>query len=350
MAASLPIGISFYTFSLISYDLDVYRGRCKPARRILHLGVYAAMFPKLTSGPIVSYCELNSQVRSRTLSWQRIEYGLSLLIVGLSFKVILADHLAILWHDIQKAGFESISTPMAWLGIICCSVQLLLDFQGYSLMAVGIGHMLGFDLPENFRHPYRAGSISEFYRRWHISLGKWFRDYLYIPLGGNRGGTLCTVLNLMTVWLATSLWHGASAHFLLWGLSLGLLIVTEKLWTGRFLDSHPLFAHMYVLLLIPMTWVFFLIPDLSQIGLYFSRLFPLGGVQKVAFANDWLYYGRTYLRYFVGAFLVSCPLADRLWKKYWDHIVTKLLLLILFWICIYQVANGMHNPFRYLNF
>lgn len=350
LASTLPIGISFYTFSLLSYDVDVYRGKAKPARRILHLGVFAAMFPKFLSGPIVPYHQLSGQIRSRTISWPKMEYGLSLLIVGLSFKVILADHLAILWHDVQKVGFESISTPMAWLGIACCSVQLLFDFQGYSLMAVGIGSMLGFDFPENFYHPYGAGSIGEFYRRWHISLGSWFRDYLYIPLGGNRKGAFRTVTNLMVVWLVTGLWHGAAMNYVLWGLALGILIVLEKLCIGDFLRTHALLSHVYVLFFIPMTWVLFAIPDLSDAALYFSRLFPFRNTQEVVFSRDWLYYGKTYLWFFVGAFLVSCPLADRLWKKYWNHIVTKIVLLILFWICIYQINRGMHNPFRYLNF
>lgn len=350
LAASLPLGISFYTFCLLSYGIDVYRRERKPSRRLLHLGIFAAMFPKLLSGPITAYRELEPQIRRRTITLENIESGLSLLIVGLSFKVILADHLAILWHDIQTVGFESISTPLAWMGIACYSVQLLFDFQGYSLMAIGLGRMLGFDLPENFHHPYGARSISEFYRRWHMSLGQWFRDYLYIPLGGNRQGGLRTAVNLLYVWLVTGIWHGATANYLLWGLALGLLIVWEKFCIGGFLRKHPLFSHLYVLFFIPLSWVIFAIPDLGSMGQYFTRLFPFGQAGSPVFATDWLYYGKTYLWFFLGAFLVSCPLADRLWEKYWNHLVTKLLLLILFWICIYQIVNGMHNPFQYFSF
>ncbi len=188
MAPALPPGISFYTFTMLSIDIDVYRRTRQPPRSFLEHGTYTAMFPKLLSGPITEYHETIEQVRRRKVSAKGIEHGLSLMIAGLAFKVIIADTVGILWHDIQTVGFESISTPLAWMGAAAYSVQLLFDFQGYSLMAVGLGSMLGFQLPRNFDHPYRSRSISEYYRRWHMSLGRWFKDYLYIPLGGSRKG------------------------------------------------------------------------------------------------------------------------------------------------------------------
>ena len=186
------------------------------------------MFPKLLSGPITAYHDTIEQVRRRKITAKGVEYGLSLMIVGLAFKVIIADTVGILWHDIRTVGFESISTPLAWMGAAAYSVQLLFDFQGYSLMAVGLGSMLGFRLPRNFDHPYRSLSVSEYYRRWHMSLGRWFRDYLYIPLGGSRRGAARTVCNLLIVWLATGIWHGVTLNFLIWGLALGFFIVMES--------------------------------------------------------------------------------------------------------------------------
>lgn len=350
VAGTLPPGISFYTFTLLSADIDIYLRREQAPQSWLELGAYAAMFPKLLSGPITEYHCVIGQMRSRETSGKKVEYGLSLMIMGLSFKVLIADTLGILWHDIQTVGFESISTPLAWMGMAAYSVQLLFDFQGYSLMAVGLGHMLGFDLPQNFDHPYHSRSVSEYYRRWHISLGQWFRDYLYIPLGGSRTGTARTVLNLFIVWIVTGIWHGVTLNFLLWGLVLGTFIVLEKLFLGNFLDSHRLLSHLYIWLLIPLTWVIFAITDLKHLGIYFTRLFPFWGDGIAVNGKDWLLRGRDYLGFFLAALAVSCPLADSLWKKYWNTLPAKGVLLILFWVCVYRIVNGMHNPFMYLNF
>lgn len=350
MAPSLPPGISFYTFTLLSVDIDVYRRTEQPPESWLELGAFAAMFPKLLSGPIAQYHGTVEQLRRRRPNAKGIERGLSLLIVGLAFKVLIADPVGILWHDIQTVGFESISTPLAWMGAAAYSVQLLFDFQGYSLMALGLGSMLGFDLPQNFDHPYRSRSVSEYYRRWHMSLGKWFRDYLYIPLGGSRAGMARTVLNLLLVWLATGIWHGVTPNFLLWGMILGFFIVLEKLWLGKVLDAHRLLSHLYVWFLLPLTWVIFAITDLDGLRIYFSRLFPFWGVGIAVNPRDWIIHGRTYLGFFLAALAVSSPLADHLWKRFWNTLAAKLLLFGLFWICVYRIVTGLHNPFLYLNF
>lgn len=349
-APALPPGISFYTFTLLSVDIDVCLRRERCPGSWLELGIYAAMFPKLLSGPITEYHDTIDQVRRRKVTAKKIEYGLSLAILGLAFKVIIADALGILWHDIRTIGFESISTPLAWMGAAAYSVQLLFDFQGYSLMALGLGNMLGFDLPRNFDHPYRSRSISEYYRRWHMSLGRWFRDYLYIPLGGSRKGAARTALNLLAVWIVTGIWHGVTPNFLLWGLALGLFIVLEKFCLGGFLNRHKVFSHLYVWFVIPLTWVVFAIPDMAGLQIYFSRLFPFWGGGIAVNARDWLYHGRNYLGFFLGALALSCPLADYLWKKYWDKLAVKCALFALFWLCAYRLSNGLHNPFMYLDF
>lgn len=210
--------------------------------------------------------------------------------------------------------------------------------------------MLGFDLPRNFDHPYRSRSVGEYYRRWHMSLGQWFRDYLYIPLGGNRKGPVRTAFNLLTVWIVTGIWHGVTPNYLLWGLILGLLIVSEKFWLGRFLSRHGCISRLYVWILIPLTWVIFAIPDPHSLGVYFSRLFPFRGGGIAVSKNDWLRYGRNYLGFFLAALVVSCPAADYVWKKYWNTLAAKAMLFALFWLCVYRLVNGLHNPFLYLNF
>ncbi len=350
MAPSLPPGISFYTFALLTVAIDVYRRAERPPRSFLELGTFAAMFPKLLSGPITAYHDTIEQVRRRKVTAKGVEYGLSLMIVGLVFKVIIADTVGILWHDIQTVGFESISTPLAWMGAAAYSVQLLFDFQGYSLMAVGLGSMLGFQLPRNFDHPYRSLSVSEYYRRWHMSLGRWFRDYLYIPLGGSRRGAARTVCNLLVVWLATGIWHGVTLNFLIWGLALGFFIVMEKLWLGKLLNGHPVVGHLYVWFLIPLTWVVFAVTDLGSLGIYFTRLFPFWGGGIAVNPRDWIIHGKNYAGFFLAALAVSCPLADSVWKRFWNTLAAKVVLFALFWVCVYRIVTGLHNPFMYLGF
>ena len=349
-AETLPIGISFYTFTLLSADIDVFLRRERAPRNWMELGTYTAMFPRLLSGPITEYHTSIRQLRHRDTNGKKVEYGLSLVIAGLSLKVIIADTMGILWHYIQTVGFESISTPLAWMGAAAYSMQLFFDFQGYSLMAVGLGHMLGFDLPHNFDHPYRSRSISEYYRRWHISLGQWVRNYLYIPLGGSRKGAARTAFNLLAVWLVTGIWHGVTPNFILWGLILGTFIVLEKGFLGRLLDAHRLFSHLYIWFLIPLTWIIFAVTDLHSLGIYFTRLFPFWGSGIAVNAGDWVTQGRAYLGIFLAALAVSSPPTDYLWKKYWNTLPVKCILFVLFWVCVYRIVTGMHNPFMYRNF
>ena len=234
MTEKLPLGISFYTFQIAAYVIDVYWKKVPEERSFINLGTYLTMFPQLIAGPIVNYAEVNKSLRKRTVTFAEFEQGIRILIIGLGAKVIIADRIGMLWNSVQTIGFNSISTKLAWLGAIAYSMELYFDFSGYSMMAIGLGKMLGFQIPVNFRFPYISKSITEFWRRWHITLGRWFRDYVYIPLGGNRRGKGRTLFNLFVVWSLTALWHGADYNFLIWGgMLLGLMFI-EKL----FLYNH----------------------------------------------------------------------------------------------------------------
>ena len=350
LASGLPLGISFYTFTMLSYVLDVYKKKTAALRDYLEYGTYILLFPKLISGPIAQFANMAGQLKKHPIRLEKIEHGLTLFIIGLGYKVIIANHLAILWRDIQGIGFESISTPLAWMGAFGYSAQLFFDFQGYSLMAIGIGEMLGFDLPKNFDHPYRSRTVSEFYRRWHITLGRWFRDYLYIPLGGNRKGNAWTFFNLLIVWVVTGMWHGSTINFPLWGLILFVFIALERFVIRNFLEKHGWLAHLYIWFVIPLTWVVFAITKLSDLKVYFARLFPFFGTGIAVNAGDYLKYGRTYGVFFLLAFVVSLPFMDKILKKCWKKWWMKAILFVVLWICIYQIANGLNNPFMYFSF
>ena len=234
---TLPLGISFYTFQIVSYIVDVYYRRVPSEDSIVNLGAYLCMFPQLIAGPIVIYSDIRDALKEKSLSIYNLDSGFKTFILGLGYKVILANRIGTLWNDICTIGFESISTPLAWLGALAYSMQLYFDFNGYSLMAIGLGKMLGFNIPVNFRHPYMARSVTDFWRRWHITLGAWFKKYVYIPLGGNRRGKLCTMRNLLVVWFLVGFWHGAAWNFILWGLLIVVLQIIEKTFLLPFLTK-----------------------------------------------------------------------------------------------------------------
>ena len=346
----LPLGISFYTFKSVSYLIDVYRTQVDAERSFFAFGAYLCLFPQVVSGPIMRFSEAADGLRSRYNFWERVEDGLKWMVAGLAAKILIADRLAILWNDIQTIGLESISTPLAWLGAFGYSLQLYFDFAGYSMMAAGMGEMIGLPFLKNFDFPYASRSVSEFYRRWHMTLGSWFRDYVYIPLGGNRRGKKRTVCNLLLVWLLTGFWHGNGLHFVLWGLLLGLLVVLEKLWLGGILKKHPLLAHLYVLLVIPLTWMVFALPSLSQIGVYFCRLFPFWGkgiaVNPMDFAKELRMFAPT----FCAAALFCIPAAGRWFSRHKKDLPVVIALTVVFWVCVYQMVNMTENPFLYANF
>ena len=268
----------------------------------------------------------------------------------LGMKVLLADRLGFLWNDIQTIGFESISTPLAWLGAAAYSMELYFDFAGYSLIAVGIGRMIGLPAIKNFDQPYSSRSVSEFYRRWHMTLGSWFRDYLYIPLGGNRKGTLRTVFNLLLVWAVTGFWHGGGLHFILWGMILGLLVVIEKLWIGKWLKKSKILSHVYVLFVIPLTWMVFAIPTLPEIGVYFARLFPFFGVGSAVNPGDFAKELTLFIPELVGGILLCIPQVYRWCEKHRKNVIVVAALFVVFWYSVYRMANAANNPFMYANF
>ncbi len=346
----LPLGISFYTFQVLSYLVDVYRGDIRTEHSFVKLGTYISMFPQLVAGPIVTYSEVSRELKFRRCTLAQFDGGLKRFVWGLSMKVLLADRLAILWHEIQTTGFVSISTPLAWFGAVGYSMQIYFDFYGYSLMAVGLGEMLGFSLPENFDMPYISKSVREFYRRWHMTLGRWFRDYVYIPLGGSRKGVFRTVLNLLAVWILTSFWHGGSPNFLIWGLSLWLLITLERLLdkNNRIKKSRVL-SHLYVLFVIPLTWMCFAITDISELQVYFGRMFGFTAGINVNPADFVKAAGNYGVLFVVGIFMCT-PISKKLFERYRNKLVGMLVLAALFWWCVWRIMTEGNNPFMYLRF
>ena len=347
----LPVGLSFYTFKNLSYLIDVYRGETAAERSPVRFGAYLCMFPQIVSGPIMRYREAAGELSfERGISLYRLESGTKRIVAGLAAKVLIADRLAILWNDLQTVGFESISTPLAWLGAAGYSLQLYFDFWGYSLIAVGIGEIIGLPVIRNFHHPYASRSVSEFYRRWHMTLGSFFRDYVYIPLGGNRKGRGRTACNLLAVWLLTGLWHGNSVNFLLWGFALGVLIVLERLALRPFLEKHCLLSHLYVLLVIPLTWMVFAIPSLREMGIYFLRLFPLAGRPETVNPGDFLKELRSFAPTLLIAAVFCVPAVGRWCERHKNDTAVIAALFALFWLAVYQMANAVNNPFMYANF
>lgn len=344
----LPIGISFYTFQTMSYTIDVYRRDAPVQRNLISFGTYVTLFPQLIAGPIVKYKEVARELSSRTITVEKFASGVLLFIAGLSKKVLLANNIGALW-DYYKVQ-ASPSTLGAWLGIFAFSFQLYFDFSGYSDMARGLGRMFGFEFLENFNYPYLSKSASEFWRRWHISLGSWFREYLYIPLGGNRKGIARTILNLSVVWLLTGLWHGASWNFVLWGAYYGLILILEKLFLLRLLDRLPgAIRHLYALAVVLFGWVLFAVEDLHGIVIYFSALFGRGE----AFLPADLYQLQSYLPLLLVLAIGSTPLARtfslRLPQRARNLFLPAAAVLGLFF-CTAYLVDATYNPFLYFRF
>lgn len=351
----LPIGISFYTFQVLSYLIDVYRGDLLKEPSFLQFVTYIVMFPKLVSGPIITYDEVRTELRHREFTVSGLQEGLKVFIAGLAAKVLLADRIRILWQEVQVTGFESISTPLAWMAAVAFSLYLYFDFYGYSLMAIGLGRMLGFELPENFREPYMARSVRDFYRRWHVTLGRWFCKYLYIPLGGSRQGEFRTVCNLLVVWLLTAVWHGNTFNYLIWGLMLFLIIVLERQVENRGISKVfgdgglKVLPHLYLWAVIPVTWMCFAITDVSQLQVYLGRMF--GVVEGIhVSAGDWRRALGTYWYLFAAGFAACTPAAKWLFNKWKDRLPGLLVLAVLFWLCVWRLQTEGLNPFMYFNF
>lgn len=350
------IGVGFFTIQFIGYYLDVYRGNHPAARNFLTFANYIMFFPKILQGPIVSFADMEEKLSEPgKINPAKLERGMKAYILGLSYKVLVADRLASLWNGVQTVGFQSISTPLAWISMYSYSIQLFLDFQGYSLMAIGIAYMLGFELPKNFDSPYLSRSISEFYRRWHMSLGNWFKNYVYIPMGGSRNGKAKTILSLSVVWLLTGLWHGFTLNFLMWAGALLFFIILEKTLFSRVVKSKNFFAralgHLYVLFIIPLTWMLFAISEPERIMIFFTRLFDLQNIFVPINVNsqDYLTYLEDYWPFLLGGFVCIFPFIENILVKT-RLAMTRFISFSLFWLCIYMIMKNGNNPFMYLNF
>lgn len=346
---ALPLGISFYTFQIAAYAIDVYRRPQEYTKSFVSLGAYLTMFPQLVAGPIVLFSDVKKQLKKRTLHLDDLEEGLKVFVLGLSYKMLIANMVSTLWHEIQVVGIESISMPMAWLGALAFSFQLYFDFNGYSLMAIGLGRMLGFQLPRNFKQPYMAISVTDFWRRWHITLSSWFRDYVYIPLGGSRKGPVRTVFNLFVVWLFTGMWHGAGWNFVLWGLYYFAFLFLEKNLFGKFLENHRILSRIYTLLVVVTGWVIFNLNSLTEVGIYLKKmfLFSSGWNGNLHVTIDAL---KRYGIFFVIATIASTELIEKIYMKHRKKLWLKLILLVLFWVCIYRMEIAASNPFLYFRF
>ena len=346
----LPLGISFYVFQLSAYLMDVSRGTIERERKFWDFGAFIVAFPQLTMGPILRYGDLRRALKSRNPGREDIEQGFQLFCIGLAFKVLLADQLASLWSVLERIGFSYISTPLAWLGAVGYSLQLYFDFQGYSLMAIGLGRMLALPIARNFDEPYLSRSVCEFYRRWHITLGTWFRDYLYIPLGGSRRGAMRTFLSLAVVWLLTGFWHGLTPNYLIWAGVLFAFIVLEKAVLRRAFGRLRVLPHLYLLFVIVQTWVIFHIEQLGDLAAYFSRLYPFFGTSDAINYDDFQKYLSSYWWLFVAGILLCLPQPRRWYERYRNNPLVWLPLFAVFWVSVYFLATGNGNSFLYFRF
>ena len=348
----MPLGISFYTFQVVSYLVDVYRGEQRSVKNIINLGVYIAMFPQVTSGPIGLYSELEPTLLRRHCSVLNLESGLKTFILGMGAKMLLANPMGTLWAGMSRYGYETLSCPYAWLGAFGYSFQLYFDFAGYSLMAMGLGQMLGLYVPRNFDHPYISGSMAEFWRRWHMTLGRWFKKYLYFPLGGSRCSFAKTIRNTFVVWAFTGLWHGASWNFVLWGLIFFVLLTIERLGLGKLLAKTKVLKHIYVIFLIPLTWVVFALPNMQDIGTYFSRLFPFFADNTASFVNtkDVIRALHDYWYLLIACVVFCLPFPSRWYEKHKNSKLVILGLVLIYLMSVYKMQTQTSNPFLYYQF
>ncbi len=344
---TLPLGISFYTFQIASYVIDLYRGKIEAERNPLTLGTYLVMFPQLIAGPIVVYSRVSDQLKKRSIDLGNVSDGIMTFILGLSSKVLIANPVGQLWKDLETIGYGKISMPLAWLGVVAFTLQIYFDFNGYSLMAIGLGKMLGFDIPQNFNYPYVSTSLTEFWRRWHMTLSGWFRDYVYIPLGGNRKGTGRTYVNLFIVWFLTGFWHGAGWNFICWGLFFFVFLSMEKSFLGAFLEKHGVIARVYSLVFIGLSWMIFAITDFGQLGVYMTRLAAFGSLSG---CTDVVYYLRNYGVVIAAGCILSTPLLAGRFGKIRKKSGGVMIAAALLFACVCFLADASYNPFLYFRF
>ncbi|MEG0169997.1 MBOAT family O-acyltransferase [Anaerorhabdus sp.] len=351
---ALPIGISFYTFQTMSYTIDVYKKEIKAQKKFVTFAAFVTMFPQLIAGPIIQYKDINSQLESRKITVDNFSYGIYRFVQGLSKKVLLANNIGLIWEQISSSNLSVLSMGEAWLGAIAFSFQIYFDFSGYSDMAIGLGEMFGFHFRENFNYPYCSCSVTEFWRRWHISLGTWFREYVYIPLGGNRKGIYRQLINIFIVWFLTGFWHGASWNFIIWGLYFGILLIFEKLFLFRWFSFFPRWIkHIYTLFFIIISWVIFAVSDTAQLAEYLKAMINFNQITNSSF----LYYMESnYLLLTICAiFSLGIIKFNRTFFKNqlsdgFFSIIKIASLVILFVINVSFLVGETYNPFLYFRF
>lgn len=351
----LPIGISFYTFQSMSYTIDVYRGKAKAEKNPINFGAYISLFPQLIAGPIVRFSDIATQLRERTINLERIRYGVLRFVCGLGKKVLLANQAGEIFQTIANYKVSQMTTVSAWLGILAFMFQIYFDFSGYSDMAIGLMAVFGFEIPENFKYPYEAKSITEFWRRWHISLGNWFKEYVYIPLGGSRKGNARTFLNIFIVWFLTGLWHGATINFTLWGLYFCFFLIMEKTWLLKLLDKIPrVFSHIYALVVVYFGWLLFAWEDIHGHRVYMKAMLGMAGAGVVNEESLYLLVSNALLMVIMAIGCTSLPkyLAKKVTKK--DGVGASLCMsvyvAIILLLSIAYLVNGTYNPFLYFRF
>lgn len=351
LQVSLPIGISFYTFQTMSYTIDVYRNTVKVQKNIITFGTYVSLFPQLIAGPIVRYEDVAQQLMERRETLEQFTQGVKLFLVGMSKKILIANEMGNLWDAVRDSGASG-GAVGAWVGIIAYTFQIYFDFSGYSDMAIGLGRMFGFEFMKNFDYPYISKSITEFWRRWHISLGTWFREYVYIPLGGNRKGLGRQIINIGVVWFLTGLWHGASWNFILWGVYFGVLLMLEKIFLLRLLKKAPAaIAHLYSIFLFVFGWVIFYFEDMGEMGTFIARMFGSDGFMM---SGDIIPTVISYIPLLIAAGIISTPLITTLYHK----IKSKPVLyaadnagcILALLLCTSSLVSSSYNPFLYFKF
>lgn len=351
---ALPIGISFYTFQILSYTVDVYRGAVRAQKNFIDLAAYVALFPQLIAGPIVRYADVAAQLKERRHTPEKTALGMRRFLLGLGKKVLIANLLGELCSIFRESNDKSVL--FFWLYAAAYALHVYFDFSGYSDMAIGLGKIFGFDFRENFNYPFIAKSITEFWRRWHMSLGSWFRDYVYIPLGGSRVSAPRHLLNILVVWMLTGFWHGAAWNFVIWGLYFAGLLILEKIWLLKSLEGKPVIGHFYVTAAVVVSFVIFDASDLQQAFSYLKAMF--GGSGYPLLSSEFLYYFRSYLVVFVIALFGATPLPAKLRGRirqtaageYVLTIAEPLALIALLLICTAFLVDGSYNPFLYFRF
>ena len=355
---ALPIGISFYTFQTMSYTIDVYRGEAKVQKNLISFGAYVTMFPQLIAGPIVQYKTIDHQLRTRKETAAQFAYGIHRFMIGLGKKVLLANNAGALWDTVSSMEHTQIPVVMSWMGLAAYTFQLYFDFSAYSDMAIGLGHMFGFRFLENFNYPYISKSITEFWRRWHISLSTWFRDYVYIPLGGNRVGVWKHIRNILVVWMLTGIWHGASWNFVLWGLYYGILLLIEKFVLGKYLKKLPgVFQHIYCMFFVMLGWNLFVFDDMSA-GISFARaLFGTYGAGFCSRETLYLLYNNAVLMVLLILGSTQLPARAGNWicaklrgKETLLTIVKNVFYVCIFLLSVAWLVDASYNPFLYFRF